>query len=53
MTDLFRLRVLWGGSGVVGGGVSTFYFDSGATAAAITPAMNTFFTAIMATCRTP
>jgi hypothetical protein len=46
MTDMFRLRVLWGGSGVVGGGVSTFFFDSGATASAITPAINTFFTAI-------
>jgi len=43
MTDMLRLRVAWTGSAVVGGGLSTFYFDSGSTATAITPAMNTFF----------
>lgn len=36
MADLYRVRVAWGGSGVIGPGVSTHYLDSapsGATAA--------------------
>lgn len=46
MGNLYRMRVQWGGTGVVGGGISTFYFASGATLANISPAVNTFFTAI-------
>jgi len=46
MADIFRLRVPWSGSGVVGPGLSTFYCDGGATAANISPAVHTFFEAI-------
>lgn len=31
MANLLRMRVVWGGSTVVGGGLSTFYFTEGAT----------------------
>lgn len=43
MTDLFRLRVVWSGAAVTGGGVSTFY-ASGPSAAAFQAAVKSFFT---------
>ena len=41
MANLQRVRVLWGGSPVVGPGVSTFYWDEAVTG--FLPALNTFF----------
>ena len=50
MSTVNRMRVVWGGSPVVGGGVSTFYFSPGATGF---PAdMLTFFNAIKAVFQT-
>lgn len=46
MSTLLRSRVIWSGSGVVGPGVSTFYNDSSATMANVSPALQTFFNAI-------
>lgn len=46
MGNLFRTRVAWTGSAVVGGGLSTFFSDNLATAANISPALNTYFNAI-------
>jgi hypothetical protein len=43
MTDLAVCRVVWGGSPVVGGGVSTFY--SVGTGAALSNALGTFYAA--------
>lgn len=45
MAQLLRSRVQWSGSGIVGPGVTTFYNDTSATPAAITPALNTLFNA--------
>ena len=46
MANIMRLRVPWGGSSVIGGGLSTFYYPSGSTTSTITAQVNTFFTAI-------
>ena len=46
MASIYRLRVGWAGTGVVGPGLTTLFFDDTATVANITPAVNTFFTAI-------
>jgi len=45
MANLDRVRIGWSGSGVVGPGVSTFYFPSGGGAAG-QAALKTMFTAI-------
>lgn len=46
MTTLKRVRVLWTGTGTVGEGLSTFYFDSVATG--FVADLSTFFNAIKA-----
>lgn len=45
MADLLRLRVVWSGSPVVGGGLSTFYHQAGGTVG-IADDIVDFFTAI-------
>lgn len=49
MANLCRVRAFWGGPTVVGGGVSTFYFDEAASG--FIPALGTFFTSVLG--RTP
>lgn len=44
MSSLYRVRVTWNGSAVVGGGVSTFYFDTPATG--YSAALVSFFTSL-------
>lgn len=46
MTDIKRVRVTWSGAGVVGPGVSTFYY--GATASGFPADLLTFYTAVRA-----
>ena len=45
MANLDRVRIGWTGPGVVGPGVSTFYFPAGGGAAGV-PLLRTFFSAI-------
>lgn len=48
MANLARVRAVWGGSPVVGGGVSTFYFDEAGSG--FVAALGTFFSSVLGRC---